>query len=307
MISEISYGGWKRNLQIDDGVAQLVVTLDVGPRILFGAPSGKENLFCEMADQLGGVGEAEWKIRGGHRFWTAPENDESYALDNSPVSHVRNGDAVEITGPETVHGWQKTLSIKSEGGGLFTIGHTLRNTGTKPLEVTPWALSVMRPGGTAVLPQPSFSLHPCDLPPGAPFTNDDFQANRRVVLWKYTDLADPRFRLEQGYWFIDQKSPSMATKFGLLIQGGWVAYQRDGAVFAKTVPYIPGAAYPDDGVNFELFTNKDILELETLAPIGPIPVGGTRLHVEQWIFKAWAEPITTTAGADAFFKTLPKV
>ena len=39
-------------------------------------------------------------IRGGHRFWTAPEGDHSYELDNSPVTWKKLGEAaVEISQP----------------------------------------------------------------------------------------------------------------------------------------------------------------------------------------------------------------
>ena len=307
MIEEISYGGWERNVRLSDGTAELVVTLDVGPRILSAGLAGGGNLFAQLPEQIGGRGEKEWKIRGGHRFWTAPENDESYLLDNEPVAYRRIGGSdlgIEIVSPQSPFGWQKTLKIEGQGKGRFTVTHTLRNGGTSPIEATPWALSVMAPGGTAILPQPEPKLHPNDLPPGTPFTNDDFQANRRLVLWKYTDLSDPRFRLEPAYWFIRQDATAQATKFGLLFQGGWVAYQLDGAVFAKKIPLISGAAYPDDGCNFELYSDAKILELESLAPCGALVPGAERVHVEEWSLQGWPELIVDRASADRFFQTL---
>ncbi|HEY8965418.1 MAG TPA: hypothetical protein VIM58_03175, partial [Candidatus Methylacidiphilales bacterium] len=193
MISEIAFKGWKRNLRIADGTAELVVTLDVGPRILHAAPLGGKNLFCEFADQLGGSGEAEWKIRGGHRFWTSPENEATYEFDNVPVDYRKVADnAVEIATVNAASGWEKVLRITSEGHGRFTVNHTLKNVGNAPLATTPWALSVMAPGGVAVIPQPAPGLHPLDQPPGTPTNVDDFQPNRGVVLWPYTHLNDPR-------------------------------------------------------------------------------------------------------------------
>ncbi|SDU27254.1 hypothetical protein SAMN05444156_2987 [Verrucomicrobium sp. GAS474] len=305
MISEIEFKGWKRNLRLNDGIAELVITLDVGPRILHAAPIGGKNLFCEFPDQIGRAGEEEWKIRGGHRFWTAPENEESYTPDNVPVDYRKIDDnTVEIASPaQSDHGWQKTLRIASLGNGRFTVLHTLTNSGTKPLEVTPWALSVMAPGGTAVLPQSAPKLHPLDNPPGTPVNVDDYQSNRRVVLWKYSHLNDPRLTLEKEFWFVRHEADSKCFKMGLHFQEKWVAYQLGNHYFAKTVP-APGGTYPDDGSNFELFTNKDILELETLAPLGPLPVGASRSHEETWQIGTLSESITTVAGAKAFFATL---
>ena len=304
MFSEVSYAGWKRNLKIADGTAELVVTLDVGPRILFGAPAGGKNLFAEIPAQLGGSGEDKWMIRGGHRFWTAPENDESYALDNVPVDY-RQVDAktIEIASPASPFGWQKTLRLAAEGQGRFTVTHTLLNSGTKPIDATPWALSVMAPGGVATIPQPAFVPHPLDLPPGAPFTNDDLQCNRKVVLWKYTRLDDPRFTLGREFWHIAHRTGCGATKFGLLYSGK-VAYQLGNAVFAKTVPLVPGGLYPDDGVNFELFSNDDILELETLAPLAPLAPGQSRVHTETWQIGKWDQPLTAPGEAKKFFESL---
>jgi len=304
MIQEIAYGGWERNLRIHDGKTELILTLDVGPRILFGAPIGGKNLFAEIPEQLGKKGEKTWQIRGGHRFWTAPENDESYSPDNEPVTYRAADRAIEITSPATPFGWQKTLHLAAQGEGAYTVTHTLRNVGKTPLDATPWALSVMAPGGTAIVPQPEPKLHPGDLPPGTPFTNDDFQANRRLVLWKYTHLTDPRLRAEPEYWFVEQRPNTTSFKLGLFFRDGWVAYQLGNAYFAKTVPVIEGANYPDDGCNFELFTNHSILELETLAPLAPLPPGQSRTHVENWKIGTWEKPITNKTEADKFFQTL---
>ena len=70
----------------------MIVTLEVGPRIIRYAFHDERNVFVEMPEELGRAGENEWMMRGGHRFWTAPEADHSYELDNSPVTwKVRAG------------------------------------------------------------------------------------------------------------------------------------------------------------------------------------------------------------------------
>ncbi len=267
MFSEIPYGGWKRNLKIADGAAELVVTLDVGPRILFAAPVGGRNLFAELPEQLGKSGEQEWQIRGGHRFWTAPENDESYALDNAPVDYAKLDDkTVQIVSPASPFGWQKTLVIRSEGGGpLPGLPHPeehRREAGRGN------PLGPLRDGARRHRHHPAASLRPPSGRPASrrPLHQRRFPGQPKLVLWKYTPASTtPRFTLGQNHWHVRQVSPAAATKFGLWHEG-WVAYQLGTAFFAKTVPALPAPAYPDQGVNFELFTNGTILELETLAP-----------------------------------------
>src|SRR5438034_11384259 len=73
-VEEVPYGGWRRNLRLANGDAELIVTLDVGPRVIRYAAPGAPNLLGEAADQLGRAGEPGWMPRGGHRLWTAPED-----------------------------------------------------------------------------------------------------------------------------------------------------------------------------------------------------------------------------------------
>ena len=68
----VEYRGWKNNLRLSNGDAELIVTLDVGPRIISYRLADGRNVFHEAADQLGKSGEAEWVGRGGHRLFLVP-------------------------------------------------------------------------------------------------------------------------------------------------------------------------------------------------------------------------------------------
>src|SRR5882724_7848316 len=63
---------------------------------------------------------------------------------------------------------------------------------------------------------------------------------------------------------------------------GWGAYYRNGGLFVKRAPIIAGARYPDFGCNFELFTNPDFLELETLGPLVELRPAESIVHSEHW-------------------------
>lgn len=284
MIEEITYHGWKRNLLMRRNGIELVITLEVGPRLIRYGFVGGQNVFKEYPAQMGKSGEDTWCIRGGHRFWTAPEAEHSYARDNTPVTYdVLGDDSIRITSPaQTTFGYQKTLQVAMQDDGGVTIEHILKNISEKPLNITPWSLSVMAAGGTAIIPQPAFRCHPMERPEGTPEIMEDYLPNRNITLWPYTSLSDPRFTLGNSYWQIRQSTEHGATKIGMKLPNTWVAYQLNDSVFCKKAPYVAGAPYPDCGVNFELFSNREMLELECLAPLEPLAPGATRTLVENW-------------------------
>jgi len=278
-MKKINYQGWANCLQLSNGVAELVITLDVGPRILRFGPAGGVNVFKEYPEQAGKSGESEWMIRGGHRLWIAPEGDHCYLPDNSTISHVEKSEnhALIQSQPDETCGWLKEIEVvldpvkKPTDKNHVKVTHRLKALRDLEQPWSLWALSVMAPGGTAILPQPPLATHPEQLLP-----------NRKLVLWPYTEISDSRYQWSGPSITVKQQPDSTPTKIGLLHQTGWAGYQLGSWLFAKSVAWQPGANYPDEGVNFELFTNHEMLELETLAPLVSLKKGEVVEHVEEW-------------------------
>src|SRR5271165_3490206 len=85
-IERISFKGWDNCWRIASSEIELVVTADVGPRVIHCGFRGGQNVFKTFEDQMGRSGEASWMSRGGSRIWIGPEDREaSYAPDNGPV------------------------------------------------------------------------------------------------------------------------------------------------------------------------------------------------------------------------------
>src|SRR5260370_20442348 len=73
-VEETAYKGWPHCWRVTNGEVELIVTADVGPRIIrYGFVSG-QNLFKEFPDQLGKTGEKGFQLRGGDRVWKAPRD-----------------------------------------------------------------------------------------------------------------------------------------------------------------------------------------------------------------------------------------
>jgi hypothetical protein len=277
----IPFGGWNKNLRLFNDSVELIITLEVGPRIISFRPINGKNVFKVVAEQSGKSDESDWKIRGGHRLWTAPEDFDrtldgrslTYVLDNSAVEHRIEGEyRVRVSHtmdyPEKIY--REMVVTIEPSGPKVDVEHHITNRGDAPLEFAPWALSVMAEDGYAIVPRPPLGRHP-----------KDFLPNQAIVVWPFTDLSDERLRLGRRVTKLSQ-SARPPLKFGLRHTEKWVAYMLRDELFLKTIPLIEGAVYPDMGSNFETFTNHEIFELESLGPMKKVAPDETVTHVESW-------------------------
>ena len=283
-ISKISYGGWPNCYELSNGVVNLVVTTDIGPRIIRFGFVGERNEFKEYAAMLGKTGGDEWRAYGGHRLWHAPESvPRTYYGDNLPVRLEPHSGWMRVIQPvEVTTGIQKEMDIHLDTStARVRVTHRLRNRNCWAVELAPWALSVMAPGGTAVLPLPPRGKHPEILCPV-----------NTLTLWAYSDMSDPRWTWGRRYILLRQDSTATTPqKVGAWVPDGWVAYAHGGHLFVKVFAPVPGAAYPDLGSSTEMFTNAEMLELETLGPLVQLQPDAVVEHVEHWfLFAAAATP-----------------
>ena len=306
-VEKVEYKGWKNNLKISNGEAELIITLDVGPRIIRYGYMGGANVFKEFADQIGKSGEREWMIRGGHRLWHAPEDiKRTYELDNSPVKWEKFGESgvrlIQDVEPDT--GIKKEIDLILDGSGTgVKVVHRLRNTNLWDVELAPWALSVMAPGGIEIIPLPEKIAHPGSLAPGEKPDYRGFAPNQRMIVWPFTDLADPRWRWGSRYLTLRQDvSAKSPTKLGLAHREGWISYLNNDVLYVKLITYQEGEHYTDGGSNFETFTNKDFLEIESLGPLQRIAPGRFIEHIEQWWLVKGISNDTSEAAIEANIK-----
>ena len=163
-----------------------------GPRIVRLSLAGSDdNLLAEVVDIKIPTPHGELNLFGGHRLWHSPEA--------FPRSYLPDNDAPEITDlPDGVlpdpagrggTGIRKSIELRLEAGrAALTVTHRLENQGVWPVELACWALTQMRLGGVAVFPQTQGKLDDAGL-----------LANRNLVLWPYTQLADPRLSLNDDF------------------------------------------------------------------------------------------------------------
>jgi hypothetical protein len=217
----------------------------------------------------------EWKPYGGHRLWMAPENMPlSYAPDGVPVRVERNGElSLSITGDIDAARVEKrmTITMDSSGSGV-TIEHRLTNHG-EPREMSAWALTIMAPGGEAVVPNEPF----------APYSGETLLPVRSMAVWSYTDFTDPRwtFTKDEIRVRVDE-SLGNAQKIGVLNKRGWAGYRLGDLFFRKSFEFVEGATYPDMNSNTEIYTAGSFVEVESLSPLKRLEAGESITYVEKW-------------------------
>lgn len=275
-LEKLSYMGLPDCRRLSNGTVEVVVTAGVGPRVLRYAFEGGENVFGEHPDASVETEWGVWKPWGGHRLWAAPEaSPRSYAPDDAPLVVTEEGERAarfaQPADPRTGLGKEVLVELDGEGSGVRVL-HRVVNRGAWAVELAPWALTIMRPGGEVIIPQEPFGPHPEFLLPARP-----------LVLWHYTDLTDARLSLGRR---LVRVRPDAANdepqKIGLLNKQGWAAYRVGSELFVKTYPYAEGAAYPDYDCNTQVFTAGPFVEVESLAPLRRLEPGAAAEHEERW-------------------------
>src|SRR5215469_10256099 len=225
-VEKIEYKGWHNCYRVSNGEVELVVTGDVGPRIIRFGFVGGQNLFKEFDEQLGGTNEEKFQLRGGDRVWKAPEDPvATWAPDNVPVQIKETPSGLIATAPvEPLTHLQKEIEVQMASQGTrVDVIHRITSRGLFPLKFSAWALTMMAPGGVAVSGFPPRGKHPINL-----------EATNPLVMWAYTNLADPRWKFTKKYLTLrqDPDNPD-AQKLGMFNADTWAAFLLNGEAFLK--------------------------------------------------------------------------
>ena len=276
-ISKIPYFNQPNCYKFKNSVVEVIVTTDIGPRIIAYQFLGDENILAELGpDTVVKTELGDWHPWGGHRLWHAPEaKPRSYSPDDSPIEfEIIGEESIRLTQPvEPSTQIQKEMLVQLDPvDSRVTILHKLTNLGLWEVELAPWALTIMNGGGMTIFPNEPFIPHTEKLLPARPMT-----------LWHYTDLSDPRWTFGKKFVCL-QSDPNFEhpQKVGVANKQGWGAYLRGNTLFVKRFPYVEDADYPDHGCNFETYTAGNFIEVESLGPLALLEPGQSAIYTEHW-------------------------
>jgi hypothetical protein len=275
MHEKIEFNGWQNCLRIYNDEIEVIVATDIGIRILRAGFINGQNFLYLSPDDAGKIGGSDWRIYGGHRLWHAPEAiPRSYAPDNSPVEYSIKGNTLTLTqAKEASTGIIKEVEISLHASkNEVTVVHRLINKNLWAIRVSPWAISALDKGGTAIIPQEPYG------------EGDEFLLpSRPLVLWQYTQMQDPRWFWGNKYILANQDTEHTSEqKIGVLNKEGWVAYHLNKEILIKTFVNRTGD-YPDYNSNNEIYINENFLEIETLGPLEAVGADSVLEHTEYWL------------------------
>lgn len=264
-------------ISITNGLIEVRVTIDFGPRVIYCACVGMGNMFFEDPSKatLGekyDIYKDQIILYGGHRLWTSPEIvPRCYHPDNEPVTvnYVNNG--VRFTGAvEEYNRIQKSITILLDyDAAKAKVIHSIRNVGLWDIQLAPWAITMLAPGGVEVMPMPN--------------RESGYLPNRNFTFWDYAELNDPRIYFGKEFITLCQDtSKEKPFKLGYNNEAGWAAYFNRGQVFMKFFEPVLGGLYPDNGCCFESYTNDKMIEIETLGEITELEPDDFVTLTEEW-------------------------
>ncbi|NPV86523.1 MAG: hypothetical protein HPY45_11005 [Anaerolineae bacterium] len=245
-----------------------------GPRIVRLMLAGsEENLLAETPDLSWQHKYGHYHIYGGHRLWHAPERVESSIPDDEPplVEHLADG--VRLIQPvEAPTHLRKMIKIQlHQDRAAVTLDHTLKNEGNTTLTCGAWGITMLRGGGTAILPMRLPDADKTGLLP-----------DRQVVFWPYTLTSDPRLHVEDDCVRVEALEMDNPLKVGVFSPLGWVTYRIGNVLFRKTFDPLPGMPHPDMGCNCSVYTRWNYIEIESMGALLPLEAGGELHHREVW-------------------------
>lgn len=286
------YKNFGKVVSITNGLVELKVTIDIGPRVIYLALVGGQNMMFNDDSRNVNVGKGDpifeaafgkgkfWKIYGGHRIWFSPEEyPYSYIPEDEPIKWTSEGNKF-IFEPKmfSTLGLQFALEIIMDNKKpIVTVHNIIDNHSGGIRKIAVWALSVLAPNGLEIVPQSK--------------EQTGFLSNRTLELWPYSNMADSRV-----YWgkdFITLRSvegtPDGPFKFGISNTVGKSAYINNGTAFIKKFAHHKHGNYPDHGMSFETYTNDKFIEMETLGELQEMLPEERSVHTEQWVLKKVAK------------------
>lgn len=262
----------RRMLLLTNGSAEVGVALDFGIRIIHLSCVGMENLFYQQPlDCSDGFSKPTgWKLYGGHRMWLAPQNQQVYHGDNSPIHYTLLENGVVVTQDfDPLSGLEKELTILFTDDGHIRLNHRFYNRTDHVITGASWSINTFDRGGKATV-----HFEGSD--------RSDLTPRRIVSLWGNTNLGDPRLLFTEDSLTVTHTPLDAFFKLGLYSKTGTAIFENKSQRLTLSFGTPPIEALCDGGCNFELYMCSKFMELEPLGKITAIEPGQYASHWEDW-------------------------
>lgn len=258
-------------LYITNDIVELRIPLSYGLRIGHFSFCGGENVLYEQPHDMQELATPEgWRVRGGHRFWIAPEEEEDYFPDNNPIRYEIDGDSVLLI--QDNDPWlraKKSIRITLGDDASVQVTHYLENTGKQDRTCSIWGITSVAPGGTQHIPLKAF--------------DGGYHPRHWISAWSYTDLGDYRVKYSRDEILLSHEPVPQKYKIGIDRPDRPVWYENRGVIFEKDFPVNPKEnVYPDKDVCYETYMCQYMVEMESLSTLHTIAPGESFSYTEIW-------------------------
>jgi len=247
------------------------VATTYGPRITGLRRDGGPELLAQLPEHvvINHLEAGIYRFHGGHRLWVAPEVPRvTYVSDDHSCEVTTTTSGFSVRAPADSAQFVKEIEVTSLGDSLV-VDHRLTNAGSAPVEAAAWPITQFPLGGTAVMPVAGFA------------SGDPYQADASLVVWPYTNLADPRLTWIKRAALV-RATAGPRFKIGTSPNPGRLGYQREGYLFTKEIHASGEGEYPDRGAVGQVFVEDYFCELESLGPLNRLDPGESLSHRETW-------------------------
>jgi hypothetical protein len=251
---------------LQNDVLRLDYLTTTGPRIVGLYAKGVQgNLFAETPDVHWPTPYGEFYLRGGHRLWVSPEN-EQFICPEDNLQVIEDSGNLILRGPTDASGIEKEISIQLDNNCVH-LSHRVTWHGNEPVKLASWGITQLRLGGLGILPLAHV---------------DGLLPDRNLVLWPYTKFDDERLELHDDMVLLRGAGLDHACKIGNLNSHGWIACAMGDVLFTKRFHTDETAIYSDLGCNVEAYVKDTCIELENLSPLKKLKKGDSVTHNETW-------------------------
>lgn len=277
-IKQINLKYYGKCVSINNGTVKVIVSVDVGPKIIFWGYTNGENMLYIPYDILEYDEPISQKIppdiffkRYGHEIMLAYEKNKPVVLSSGTTiySILKEGVVFSCSNPKLGLSANLEIIIQDKSNSIMIV-HSIENTNEKTQNFSICSSTFVTQDGTLLVPQ----------------NMDDLgnSPNRVLALWKKSNINDSRLYVANEYLRFNNTSTdkSSVLKLGINNRRAWSTYTKDGNTFLKHYLHNKKAKYLNFDSSFIIDSKKELLSLKVLSPIYNVQKNEIAKMAEYW-------------------------
>ncbi len=277
-IKQINLKYYGKCVSINNGTVKVIVSVDVGPKIIFWGYTNGENMLYIPYNILEYDEHISQKIppdiffkRYGHEIMLEYENSNPVVLSSGTTiySILQDGVVFSCSSPKLGISTNLEIIIQDSSNSIMIV-HSIENINEKAQSFSICSSTFVTQDGTLIVPQNVEDL--------------GNSPNRVLALWKKSNINDSRLYVTNEYLRFNNLSTDNLSvlKLGINNRQAWSTYTKDGITFLKHYLHNKKAKYLNFDSSFIIDSKKALLSLKVLSPIYNVQKNEIAKMAEYW-------------------------